>query len=253
MVIILALMTLLPYAFAQVNFCHFAKIMKFIQNDTLILIVIVAASLILQELVQIKWVYVLISSLGVVAIIALWTTFDFLIGRRFARRFPWLYHLKGEKGLRNILDVEKNALASTYIYVVTPDLYNDANVEATINLVTNNLKRGVKYCFVTRASAESETNSRIILRNFRKFSDQVKIYFVEDMFAKVPLLSNILIVERSGNTNSPQAFLELPFEQDGHRMFWVKTDHITAKSWFELLLKLLQENKPSTTGALRAE
>jgi hypothetical protein len=175
------------------------------------------------------------------AAILIFALFDYLAGRRFLRRFPWLYHLLNEEGLPGIHKSEGRVLPGSHVYLVTPDLYNDANNRSTIDLVLSNLRRGVKYYYIISNEKEAIINARITRRNFDSFSHLVNIYVVPDLFSKAPLLSNVLILQSPDVTGQPAAFLELPFVENERRLYWVKTDEVTAKGWFELIVKLIED------------
>ena len=215
--------------------------LKIIKSESFLLIVLVALAFIIQSAAQLQWIYIVAASLLLLVATLFFASFDYFIGRRFSARFPWLHHLLGEEGLPGIHKSEGLVFPGSHVYLVSPDLYNDANNRGTINLVLSNLKRGVKYYYIIPDDKEAILNARIARRNFDNFSHLVNIYVIPDLFSKAPLLSNVLLLQSPDLSGQPDAFLELPFVQNERRLYWVKTDKATAKRWFELIVKLIED------------
>lgn len=212
--------------------------------ESLLVIVLVAAGLILQETMHVSALATVLALLGVVAAIATYVACDYAFGRRFARRFPWLFHIESADGLSTMSDAEKAVPPGTFVYLITPDLYNDALNPFTISVVTENLKRGVQYRYVTPKTEAADINISLTKRNFAAFASQIRFYEIDDLFSKLPLSSNILILENPHGDGVPEAYLELPFEQKRRRLFWCKTDDLTARRWHSMLVRLIEQHEP---------
>ena len=164
-------------------------------------------------------------------------------GWKLQRTFPWLFTVSREGPIQQIHEIEHRVRSNSTVFLVTPDLQNDARNQPTIDTVEGNLKRGVRYIYVTRDDeAKSATNIDTLLRNFAQYGAQVSVVIANDVFAALPVY-NILVLEHDEN-DKLRAFIELPVytNEDGRnsRKLWAEADDRHSEMWHERLLAWLK-------------
>ena len=152
---------------------------------------------------------------------------------------PWLYR-NNPSGLHR---VEEMAEANSTIYLITPDLYNDAVDPATQRIVNANHKRGITYKYITRNNTDtSRAHIKAVMNAFRQHGTLSLIYVVNDLFDVLPTF-NVLAIDRD-NSGKPRVFVELPVLEKGERMWWVETEFKTAEQWREKIAEILRDKNP---------
>lgn len=123
--------------------------------------------------------------------------------------------------------------------MITPDLYNDARDATVQNIVESNLKRGVRYVYLTRDdNEEAEAHITEVMHKFRIYDSQLQIIPINDIFGSVPTY-NILILEHDENGRL-RVFVELPVHEGNERIWWVEADQTLALRWHRRVLELLR-------------
>jgi hypothetical protein len=206
------------------------------------------ASIFLAQLLLKASVVEILTGLGIAfSIYALAVIADANLNNRAASQFPWLYSLS-EKGIGNSLGaVEFRAQAGSTVYLVSPDLHNDAWNTSTIKCVSKNLKRGVQYAYLTRDDdSTSRKNIDVIHQNFKEDSGNLSIFVANELFSSLPTY-NILVIERDV-TGQLRVFVELPVTEslktESPRAFWVEAEPRFADRWHQRVLDSLK-NRPA--------
>jgi hypothetical protein len=146
--------------------------------------------------------------------------------------YPWLYDL-------DRLDaVESKAQDGSTIYLITPDLYNDATKARTRNVVIANHKRNITYRYITRNDIPA---TRIYIQKainvYREYAQLSYIYVANDLF-KIPFY-NVLIID----SDELRVFIEIPHGEGSERPWWSEADTVIAGLWFECAQGLLASSE----------
>lgn len=189
-------------------------------------------------------------ALGFVLFLAVYVAYLFagaFKNSRVRKVFPWLYSTSSTDFGRPLSEVESTIQNGSVVYVVTPDLHNDARENETINTIKKNLRRECSYIYVTKDNdARSKTNAAMVQKNLASYGNQVTIYITNEFFEHLPTY-NILILERDQEGHL-RVFVELPVavhknDQDV-RVLWVEADSRLAERWHEKILRTLEDRKP---------
>ena len=192
-----------------------------------------------------------ITCIGVLYVIHL--IIDEFRGRMVAERLPWLYTTNPTGIGRQVHEVERNIEGESPVYLVTPDLYNDARNERTIRTVTSNLTRGVTYIYITQDhTQENKINIDIVQRRFPNFGKQVQIHIFNEVFGLIPTY-NILVLERASD-GLLRVFVQLPVRDPSEsrdiRHLWAEADEKLGNQWHARILHMLKECVPLTNPYL---
>jgi hypothetical protein len=214
--------------------------------ESALLIALVVTAIIIKELAEIGIYYLIISVIVVVVAYAIYVFIQYKTASTALRHFPWLYPLSA-KGIhsRGLLDhVERLARPYSTIYLVTPDLYNDARVSTTQDVVMHNLTRGITYKYLTRDDNETaQSNFDEVLHKFASHAELVHIFSINELFDLLPTC-NILVIEHD-ETDRLRVFVELPVLENNMRFWWVEADHIVARQWHRKVLQVLKNREPA--------
>lgn len=197
-------------------------------------------------------------SLGVAVFLSAYVLYLFLDAYRNVRTskiFPWLYSTSGSRVGKSLPQIEGAVQEKSTIFVVTPDLHNDAWEKQAIDSVESNLRKGCRYIYVTKDSdSRSRSNAEMIQRNFQNYYTQIDMYAINDLFDHLPTY-NILILERD-KYGVLRVFVELPVtERVGEkvlRSLWAEADANLATRWHEKILDTIKGRVPIPNGFARA-
>jgi len=172
---------------------------------------------------------------------------DYLLNNRVAKRFPWLFSVSDNGAGNSLASVESGAQPGSTVYLVTPDMHNDAWNNSTIQCVTYNLDRGVNYAYLTRDSdPTSKKNVDIVHQTFKKRAQALSVYVANEMFSSLPTY-NILVIERDA-LGQLRVFVELPVTESLNtgcpRAYWVEAEPRFADRWHEKILAVLKTRGP---------
>jgi hypothetical protein len=215
--------------------------------ESVMVVAILVAAIVIKDAVQVETRYVVV---GGVAVVLAYCLHMFVLSTKAMsaqKMFPWLYMLdssQGDKTRNNVSTVEEAASPNTNIYLVTPDLYNDARNTRTIEVVKGNLKRGITYHYITRNDTD-ETYGHIqdVLHNFCEYKERVHIFPMTELFKTIPTC-NILVIDHD-DSKMLRVFVELPVSLSGERRkWWAEAEPSIAQHWHRKILEVLKGNTP---------
>jgi hypothetical protein len=214
--------------------------------ESALLIALIVTAIIIKEVAEIGTYYLIISGIVVVVAYAIYVFFQYKTASTALKHFPWLYPIQAKghhsRGLLN--DVEQVARPYSTIYLVTPDLYNDARVSTTQAVVMHNLVRGITYKYLTRDDNETaQSNIDEVLHKFADRAEFIHIFSINELFDMLPIC-NILVIEHD-ETDRLRVFVELPVLENNMRFWWVEADHIIARQWHRKVLQVLKNREPA--------
>ena len=169
----------------------------------------------------------IISGLFVLAIWVIWLLGDAHLDWRFKKNYPWLFTVSGTKGSQSLSEIEKTALEGSTVYLITPDMHNDAHNIETQKCVISNLERNVSYVFITlNNTPEAESNIMEVQRYFAVHKDVLQIYIANELFNSLPTY-NMLIIEKDSKRQK-RVFVELPVLENmgtsSKRAYWAEAE-----------------------------
>lgn len=216
-------------------------------GSAIIVLLLCAAVFIAQSLLKATIIEIFVGGVVAILIYMIWFTSDLLLNKRATRCFPWLYGVSESKVLKSLSKIESKALKNSTIYLISPDMQNDARNPATIKCVSENLSRGINYIFLTRNDGpSSKRNVEMVQQRYAHWEKGVSIVIANDLFDALPTY-NILIIENDFN-GELRVFVELPiFDfsiEKSKRCFWVETDTQFANRWHEKVLSILKKRTP---------
>lgn len=160
---------------------------------------------------------------------------------------PWLYNTEtSDHAIPPLHAVESAARSDSVIYVVTPDLYNDARNPETIALVRANHLRGITYRFFTPDTPKAHINIKLVMQNYAESAKHGSgrylsfIYLAPELF-QTPQC-NVLVIDHD-KEGRRRVFVELPVDERAERRWWAETDPDTAE-WWHTKVKELAKRKP---------
>lgn len=186
----------------------------------------------------------IVAAAGILLILlVIYHVIDAWRGWKLQQVFPWLYSASQEGPGRRLYEVEVAVRPRSTVFLVSPDLDNDARNQTTIDAVETNLKRGVRYVYVTRDDdGRSAANIDAVMRNFAGFGSQVSLIVANDVFVALPTY-NILILEHDAEDRR-RVFIELPVYTPeagrASRRLWAEADETLAETWHQKLLGWLK-------------
>jgi hypothetical protein len=215
--------------------------------EPLMLIVILAPLVWLKEQSsEASWQPLLEIAAILTAVVILYHVIDWWRGSKLQYIYPWLYTVDSSGPGKPLHDVERSAKPHSTIFLITPDLRNDARNQPTIDTVRTNLKKGICYVYVTRDNDESaQVNIDSVLQCFASYHAQIKIYATNEVFESLPTY-NILIIDHD-DMDRRRVFVELPVatENDaGSRCLWAEADELIACAWHRKLLAWIRSQEP---------
>lgn len=216
-------------------------------GSALLVLALMTAILIIQTFLSYSWQLMLVSSAFVWLLYVLWAVTSSAMEKRIAKMFPWLFTVSGARGTNSIHDIERNAHEGSTIYLITPDMHNDARNPETKLTVEKNLERHVYYVFLTvDNNPTAEHNMREVQRNFAKYDHLIDIYVANEFFSLLPTY-NMLIVDNDFR-GQRRVFVELPVSDDqgtaSPRAFWVEADARFSDKLHEKVVAALIGLKP---------
>jgi hypothetical protein len=208
--------------------------------ESAFVIVIIVLAIVIKEAVSVETKYVVVSGAIVLGAYFLHLVVQYWQRRALFRRLPWLFMLDIEPGINRI---ERYTKAESNVFIITPDLYNDARNSTTQSTVLSNLKRGVNYKYITRNDNDGARGHIIeVMYKFSSYSHLLEIYAINDLFGHVPACS-ILLIEHD-ETDKLRVFIELPVVEEAKRIWWVEADISVALQWHRKILDLLKQRQP---------
>jgi hypothetical protein len=130
--------------------------------------------------------------------------------------FSWLY--KEE----DLIKIEAAVPADSSVWVITPNLFYDAQHYNMLSTVLENVKRGVTYTYIYPLVNEAKPYQKILKKTFSAYKDRLITRPVsEEKFSSLAI-SHYLILDPDVIVTRPaRAFLELPVEP---RSYWIEVD-----------------------------
>jgi hypothetical protein len=211
--------------------------------EPFLVIAMLAISFVLRETVELDAKYIVVGA----SLLALGYTGHLIVqyfqGAAVKRQFPWLYsYTSGSK--QALSQIERCAARDTTVYLISPDLHNDARDAHTQSIVASNLSKNVRYKYISRDdNDESSLNIAKVMEDFSSFSDLISVYAINEVFSLMPI-ANVLLL--SHENTGRRVFIELPVFEPGSktRRRWVETDPLIALQWERRILQMLEGKQP---------
>jgi|SRR5579871_820395 len=136
--------------------------------------------------------------------------------------YPWLYTDGRLEGVEARIECKS-------IWVVSPTLHHDTQHLSVIEIVKNNLRRGISYTIIfpdNRVNAPFRSTLRSIFASHPKQLMERPI--PEDQFNHLAVTHFLFLDPEADSGNPPRVFIELPIPSLGH---WVEVDTPLAREF----------------------
>ena len=141
--------------------------------EPLLIVALVVVSLVVKEVAQLEAKCIVIGGVLVIVAYGVHFAISYLQGVAIKRTLPWLYTLSSHApgSTQTVSYAESRAEPNSIIYLISPDLHNDARNPETQKTVIGNLKRNIRYKYITRDdNDESSVNISAVMATFAAFS-----------------------------------------------------------------------------------
>jgi hypothetical protein len=202
-------------------------------------IAVVILAIVAQQSTHLDIRYIVTAGIIVFVVYVLHQIIQHKRGSMIDFRFPWLLKVGTRSTRHTMVYIEGRAAKGTNIYLITPDMYNDARKPEVQALVERNLTKGIVYHYINKDDTEpSETHILEVMHRFAAYDKQLKIYEANDLFLLFPIY-NVLVIEQD-EYGKLRVFIELPVLTNGERVWWVEADPILSRQWHRKILGLLR-------------
>ncbi len=188
-------------------------------KETITLLIVVVIAVLVGELFSVTPLFVVLVSLAALFFLVGYDYFKLrYFGQAVQGPMNWLFTNETMPWVPNLHTVESRASDGSTIFVISDNLFLDAQNNETIETVSRNLKRGIKYAFITSDSPANAENIQLCIRRHEN-SPNLSVSTLPELVIRRRTLDNILVILDKRGTDS--AYIQLPV---GSEKWWAKLD-----------------------------